>query len=243
MPASLPSPQPLLSFLTPGPPSGGAFPAGPVTSGPPRPSWAAQSSPGSWQGVAYCLCPLGLLFPGVLHIKTLLHKYIYIYILYIYCPGSMHGQAEGSAVLRQGCSLVRGDSPLLPTLGTPSDAGKTTLGRAPTPLHWQQEGGGTLHSWWWPRLSSGGPGRSCPEGWGGVQTKPQGMGPARSIPTTAGEHPGAQSWGISFHRKPGASQERPRSIPGASQERGLAMPQCHRYPAAAVSPQRKTCFK
>lgn len=24
---------------------------------------------------------------------------IYVYLLYIYCPGSMHGQAEGSAVL------------------------------------------------------------------------------------------------------------------------------------------------
>lgn len=86
---------------------------------------------------------------------------IYIYLLYIYCPGSMHGQAEGSAVLLevqpqlQRCSPASrettqaeesegGDRPPLSGLGrggggsaaalTRSDAGKATLGRAPTPL-------------------------------------------------------------------------------------------------------------
>lgn len=133
---------------------------------------------------------------------------IYIYLLYIFCPGSMHGQAEGSAVLLERCSLGRGDSPLLPSLGSPSDP-QTTLDRAPTPLHWQQGGDGTLHSWWWPRLSSGGPGRTCPEGWGSNQTPGDGASPVLG----STQDPGAGG-GVSSCREPGTPQEHP--IPGTS---------------------------
>lgn len=84
-----------------------------------------------WTGLLIAYEPHGLLFPGMLHIKTLLHKYIYL--LYIYCPGSMHGQAEGSAVLlevqpelqaekqpRQ--RRVRGTDPHYPAWGGPDTA-------------------------------------------------------------------------------------------------------------------------
>lgn len=131
-------------------------------------------------GFAYCLCPHGLLFLGLLHIKTLLHKYIYIYLLYIYCPGSMHGQAEGSAVLLevqpqlQRCSPASrettraeegegGQTPAPPPRGGPaaaltwSDAGKNHSGLCPhaPARHRQRKGDGALHSWRWPWLGSG----------------------------------------------------------------------------------------
>lgn len=101
------------------PPRGEIFPLAlspPGLQGPP-----GQHSPalGAGRGSLIAYVPSGCSSQGCLHIKTLLHKYIYIYLLYIYRPGSMHGQAEGSAVLLERCSLLRGGQSPAPRTGDP----------------------------------------------------------------------------------------------------------------------------